>query len=346
MPARRVVVLAACLACVYAAPAQAAFPGANGRISFDRSVSVDANARQGNIWTIAPDGTSPLAIATSRISESDAVISPDGRRIVYIRFVREGSERRPPIIEIVVANIDGSGARQITRYGRISVSPSWTPDGRRVIFASDYKTRRNPPRNAPPPPLQIFSIAADGGGTVQQHTRTRGGVGGMECNDPVVQPSGGLMAVSCFTFGREAPRNLGIYITNGTGSLRRITPNGGADEFNPGWSPDGRTLSFETGYLDGSRARSDIAVMNPDGSNVRKLFVTPWHDTNPVFSPDGTMLAFTSDRDTKPRGRRGRERLNPGFEVYTGRLADGVVTRLTTNRVPDLFPDWGPAPTP
>ena len=345
MPARRVAVLAGALACIWAAPAEAAFPGANGRISFDRSVSVSEHARQGNIWTIAPDGTSPLAIASSRISESDAVISPDGRRIVYIRFLREGTERRPPVIELVVANADGSGARQITRFGRISVSPSWTPDGTRVIFASDYKTRRNPPRNAPPPPLQIYSIAPDGSGTVLRHTNTRSGVGGMECNDPVAQPAGGLMAVSCFTFGREAPRNLGIYITNGTGSLRRITPNGGADEFNAAWSPDGRTLAFETGHLGGG-PRSDIALMSPDGSNVRKLFVTPWHDTNPVFSPDGTMIAFTSDRDTKPKGARGRERLNPGFEVYTGRLADGVVTRLKTNRVPDLFPDWGPAPTP
>jgi Tol biopolymer transport system component len=343
MPAGRVV-LAALLCCLVAAPAEAAFPGANGRISFDRAAPIGGNFFQGNIWTIAPDGSSPLAVADSRTSESDAVISPDGRRIVYIRFVREGTERRMPIIELVVANIDGSNARQITRYGRISVSPSWTPDGTRVIFASNYRTPRRPARNGPDPPLQIFSIAADGSGTVRQHTRTRVGVGGMECNDPVMRPGGGLLAVSCFTFGRRGPRNMGIYITNGTGSLRRLTPNGGADEFNAAWSPDGRTLAFETGYLGGG-PRSDIALMNPDGSNVRKIFVTPWHDTNPVFSPDGTMIAFTSDRDTKPKGRRGRERLNPGFELYTGRLADGAVTRLTTNRTPDVFPDWGPAPT-
>jgi Tol biopolymer transport system component len=344
MPVRRLVVLlAAALACAPAAPAEGAFPGTNGPISFDRAAPIGGGFFQGNIWTIAPDGSSPLAIAAGRISESDAVISPDGRRIAYVRFVREGSERREPIIELVVANIDGSNARRITRFGRIAVAPSWTPDGTRIVFGSNYRTRRNAPRNAPPPPGQIFSIAPDGSGTIRQHTRTRGGVGGMECVDPVVQPNGGLMAVACFTFGREAPRNLGIYITDGAGALRRITPNGGADELNPAWSPDGRTLAFESGHLAGG-PRSDIALMNPDGSNVRKIFVTPWHDTNPVFSPDGTMIAFTSDRDTKPRGRRGRERLNAGFELYTGRLADGVVTRLTTNRTPDLFPDWGPAP--
>jgi TolB protein len=75
--------------------------------------------------------------------------------------------------------------------------------------------------------------------------------------------------------------------------------------------------------------------MNADGSGVRPLLATGAYETNPVPSPDGTRIVFTSDRD-----RPGRRRLGPGFEVYTMALDGTGLTRVTNNRTPDLFPDW------
>jgi Tol biopolymer transport system component len=123
-------------------------------------------------------------------------------------------------------------------------------------------------------------------------------------------------------------------VMNADGTGRRaLTPFAGADEINPKWTPDGRTIVFERAAQ--TRTKSDILALDLASGAVRPVLVTPAFETNPIPSPDGTRILFTSDRD-----RRGRDRLNPGFEVYTMALDGSDVVRLTNNRRPDLFPDW------
>jgi Tol biopolymer transport system component len=62
-----------------------------------------------------------------------------------------------------------------------------------------------------------------------------------------------------------------------------------------------------------------------------------------VWSPDGTRIAFTSDKHQK-RGRR--ERLGPRFELYTMRPDGKQRKRLTRNRGAEIFPDWQALPRP
>jgi Tol biopolymer transport system component len=119
---------------------------------------------------------------------------------------------------------------------------------------------------------------------------------------------------------------------DGTGR-RAITSYGGRDEINPKWMPDGRTIVFER--LQERGTRSDIVAIGAGGGPQRTILATPAWETNPVPSPDGTRIVFTSDRD-----RRGRERLGSGFEVYTMALDGSSVARLTNNRRSDIFPDW------
>lgn len=331
-----------------AAPAAAVVAGANGRISFDRAVP-GRGGPQGNIWAIGGDGTAPALLQGGPRTQSDASWSPDGRRLA---FDVQTTARDDGPTEIAVMNADGTGTQQITRLRSSSIAPSWTPDGR-ILFVSEYESKRGYQGgpHAPPPPYWTYVINADGSG-IQRLVRTRRGVGGGECIDPVIAPDGSRIALNCITFGKRAPGNSGIYLSGpGGGAITRLSPNGGAAEINPGWSPDSRQLAFETGYILNPRPgqrRSDIAIMNRDGSGVRTIASTPRFETNPVFSPDGTQLAFTSDRDTKPRTPRGRppERLNPGFELYTVNVDGTDVTRLTTNNSPDIFPDWGVAPAP
>jgi len=73
----------------------------------------------------------------------------------------------------------------------------------------------------------------------------------------------------------------------------------------------------------------EIYVMNADGINPIRLTNSPGVDEVPEWSPDGTKIAFDSER-------------NGNFEVYVMN-ADGTgQTRLTNNSASDIFAAWSP----
>ena len=64
---------------------------------------------------------------------------------------------RPAKVEVWVANADGSNARQITHLGGANFAPFFTPDGKRIIFSSNYEN----PRSGE---FDLFLINLDGTG--------------------------------------------------------------------------------------------------------------------------------------------------------------------------------------
>jgi len=82
--------------------------------------------------------------------------------------------------------------------------------------------------------------------------------------------------------------------------VRILTAQAGASNSDPIWSPDGRTIYFESQSdrvrADGELDRFDIWAMDPDGQNARNLTRGVGHNEKVSPSPDGARLAFQSTR--------------------------------------------------
>jgi dipeptidyl aminopeptidase/acylaminoacyl peptidase len=292
-------------------PTEAAFPGQNGNIAFERF---------GDVYLSAPDGSVARKIDGVGVQANPAV-SPDGARVAY------ESGRG-----IWVMNADGTSQRRVsdgTNSTTFSDSdPAWSPDGGRIVF-SRYQAGDS----------DLWSANLEGTG--QKNLTNTGGYDEM---DPAWSPLGGEISytrvgcdpeggISC-VFKMDADGTDPVNLTPETRLSDCLNQPGyfhrGASS-EPSWSPDGTKLAFRGTVTCPHTSGTDIWVMGSGGGN--KVNVTNDNgtgDDHPAFSADGTKIAFNSNR---PNG-------NP-TAVYLVGVNGGAVGRLATSSGFDNDPDWG-----
>ena len=236
--------LALAAAFVCAAPADGAYPGRNGRVAYVES----ALGRIGSGWgptivSVRLDGTGrqTLTTATRTSGDFEPAWSPDGRRLAYVHSTGRQLGPGTSGTEIWVMNADGSSKRRLTRNSLWDGSPTWSPDGRSILFVRGrlFVGRHEQPS------ADLWVMRADGRGQ-RRLTRTPE----LEL-DPAWAPRGDRLAFlvapltrSCnprrCTVGRE--RELWTSAPDGT---RRPGGGLGGDLIPsaPTWSPDGSRLA-------------------------------------------------------------------------------------------------------
>ncbi len=91
-----------------------------------------------DIYVMTLDAGEPVQVTSDETWENFAAWSPDGRRIVFqagtlesIPTPTDGTAR------LYVINVDGSGRARLTTNEAAETTPSWSPDGKRIAFASN-----------------------------------------------------------------------------------------------------------------------------------------------------------------------------------------------------------------
>ena len=142
---------------------------AEGVLSPDGKKIVFTSLKDGDldIYTMNADGTDVKQLTHTLGYDGGAWWSPDGKKIAYRAHhpkdtteVRQYKELlaqgliRPSKVELYVMNADGSDNHQVTALGGANFGPSWTPDGKKIIFASNYFA----PRSGN---FELFLVSAD-----------------------------------------------------------------------------------------------------------------------------------------------------------------------------------------
>ncbi|HYL34502.1 MAG TPA: hypothetical protein VEV17_01170 [Bryobacteraceae bacterium] len=214
-------------------------------------------------------------------SAFDAVWSPAGDMIAFCvgRYFRAPGF---PASQVALIKPDGWGFRVIADDGVNNGFPSWSPDGKRIV----YKRGRQ---------LVILTLA-DGKVTPltdEAHWYNF--------------PQWSSKDVIMFTSDRDGDFELYSIRPDGTG-LRRLTNTPGNDAHSI-WSPDGEWILFssarmgfkdEMALYDGvPQPYGEIFAMRADGSDVRQLTDNKWEDSSPGWAPEGKAIERTTEARRK-----------------------------------------------
>ena len=250
--------------------------------------------------------------------------------------------------EIYVMNADGSGVVQLTDNGSVDRSPAWSPDGSRIVFASD--------RGNDEDIYDIYVMNADGSGVdkltdgCSNHDpawslegdriafASRGGIYVMnEDGSGVVYLTGNYQESCAEVFLAVRDGEAGYYRRNADGSLELVTDHDSVDwgfmDGGPAWSPDGGRIAFSSGRGGDGLDELRVYVMNADGSGVERLTGNDnYLEGLPSWSLDGDRIAFVSG--------------GVGFfddqEIYVMNADGSGLVQLTENDYRDEEPAWSP----
>lgn len=207
--------------------------------------------------------------------------------------------------EIFIADYDGANARQVTKFGSVTILPKFSPKGDKIAFVS-YKDKF--------PFLYVFDIAS--GATTVVSKRVGLNVA------PAWSPDGRRLAM---TLSKDA--NAEIYIkSSDPGTPEQRVTNNPASDAQPTFDPTGTRLAF----VSDRGGIQQIYTMGVDGSNVNRVTYSGGKACDPSWSPDGKRIAYVSEKSGE------------GMEVYMADLTDNSFTRLTDSGGMNESPSWSP----
>ena len=282
--------LVAAIAVVAALPASATFPGQNGRVAY---TAVTPETKGGEIFSANPDGSDVQQLTNSGRKHFSLISdwSPDGQHIAFDSD-RVDVDGRKDVVQIYVMNADGSGVVQLTRGPGFHGNPGWSPDAERIAIDSDWGGGR------PNGGIWVIPSSDPDGVTQEEALRLTSVPKNADLDsEPQYSPDGATVVFTRF----RAPCTSAILRVNADGTgVQRMTP-WRLNASDPDWSPDGQSITFDSGDCFRRGSKSNIYVMRADGTGRERLTDHPRRHrgqplngaNNPVWSPDGTMLMYT-----------------------------------------------------
>lgn len=223
-----------------------------------------------DIWVIPAAGGTPTKLTTfNEVDGYGPRYSPDGSRILYSTTMNS--------LGLGIWSIPSGGGIPTKVYDTTAndFGASWSPDGNQIAFRSET------------PNQTLWIVSSDGSGSGLQQLTFTG-----DYSAPDWSPDGSVIMFHSLATSAGLSDLWTIPATGGT--LTRFTNTPGWDEIQPAYSPDGQWVAFASDR----GGNWGIWVMSVVGGE--QDLIVEGYVSNPVWSPDGTMIAFdmaSSDTD-------------------------------------------------
>jgi dipeptidyl aminopeptidase/acylaminoacyl peptidase len=261
-----------------------------------------------------PGGWTPELMLKAK-GVGEVAVSADSQRVAFtVSTPQMDGERSEWLSQIYVANADGTHSVQLTRADKSATNPAWSADGQWIAFLT--------PRGGPK--ANLWRIPVDGG-EAEQLTDEKGGLTAFQSS-----PDGTQIAYlmtdpktdaeekadrekrDAFVVNENQKRSR-LYVipvaanAEGKRPVRRLTGGDlhvggllGGRNFD--WSPDGARIVFThqpTPLVDDWQ-KTDLSIVEVATARVSPVVATEAAETQPVFSPDGKLIAYTAS-ETPPQ---------------------------------------------
>ncbi len=260
------------------------------------------------------------------------------------------SSGRATDYDIWCLNLGTGSLRQLTTGQDLNEFPRWSPDGKKIVFIS---TGNDLIRS-------LHVMNADGSDRKRLTDK-------VHCQFPSWSPDGNSIF---FTANAQDPNDIDICRYDLRNGKYEVVLRRQGEESAPTCSPDGRSLLFAAPTDDASgpfaHRDTDIWELDLATKSLSKLFKHPAKDYDPVYSPDGTKVAFisqrneyseeeyatalaairaaldTRDRDSVDNAIAQLRELEADTDVYVANRDGTDLRKLTSNEGSDLGVRWSP----
>jgi Tol biopolymer transport system component len=214
-----------------------------------------------DVFVMDADGHDPHQVTREweGLMSGQPTWSPDGGEIAFVRGESVATVVPSRFGDLLVMSADGSDMRRLVR--RPVSDPDWSPDGSAIVYTRGDNLAS---RDRVYMDLYVVDVA---GGTPRQLTRTAG----VFETAPAWSPDGSRIAFARWTNQSQYDGRETIHVMNrdGTGEKLLLAHQhfaSGPESLT--WSPDGRTIAFETSPV---RDCTAVALVDADAGSVRRL---------------------------------------------------------------------------